>query len=35
LAPSLSVNVLLWPLAASEAAAFDHLSFDARGPPLA
>ena len=35
LAPSLPVKVLLWPLAASEAAAFDHLSFDARGPPLA
>jgi hypothetical protein len=35
LAPSLSVNVLLWPLATSEAPAFDHFTFDARGPPLA
>jgi hypothetical protein len=35
LAPSLSVNVLLWPLATGEAVAFDHLTFDPRGPPLA
>ena len=33
LAPSLFTEVLRWSLAASEPASFDHLPFNARGPP--
>jgi len=35
LAPSLSTEVLRWSLAASEPTSFDHLPFNARGPPNA
>ncbi len=35
LAPDLFVNVLRWPLAASEPASFRHRLFFARGPPHA
>jgi hypothetical protein len=33
LAPNLFTEVLRWSLAASEPASFDHLPFNARGPP--
>ena len=33
--PRLFAEILLWSLAASEPAAFDHLPFSARGPPYA
>src|ERR1700730_5186594 len=35
LAPSLFTEVLRWSLAASEPASFDHVPFNARGPPHA
>ncbi|HWN49279.1 MAG TPA: hypothetical protein VNO18_05535 [Xanthobacteraceae bacterium] len=35
LAPSLFTAVLRWSLAASEPASFDHVPFNARGPPHA
>jgi hypothetical protein len=35
LAPSSFIHVLRWSLAASEPASFDHLLFNARGPPQA
>src|SRR5215468_7975362 len=34
LVPSLFTEVLRWSLAASEPASFDHLPFNARGPPI-
>jgi hypothetical protein len=35
LAPSLFTEILRWSLAASEPASFDHVPFNARGPPHA
>ena len=35
IAPSSCIQVLPWSLAAGEPASFDHLLFDARGPPQA
>jgi hypothetical protein len=35
LAPRLFTEILPWSLAASEPASFDHLPFNARGPPQA
>jgi hypothetical protein len=35
LTPRLSTEILLWSLAASEPASFDHFAFSARGPPQA
>ena len=35
LAPRLFVEILPWSLAASEPASFDHVPFNARGPPHA
>jgi hypothetical protein len=35
LAPSSLIQILPWSVAASEHASFDHLYFNARGPPVA